>query len=160
RSPRPRRRTRARKEETMRTVLAPASFLAVTLAGVLANPGLAQPPADNPEAEAALLKKAEAFVEAFHRGDAPGLAAFWTADRASPDQPGKHSKGRAAIEQAFGAFFAEHKGLKLRIDIASLRFVTPDVAVEDGTPAVIPPDGGPPSRARYTIVHVKKGGEW
>src|SRR5262249_27676513 len=33
-------------------------------------------------------------------------------------------------------------------------------AVEDGTSEVISADGGPPSRARYTIVHVKKNGEW
>src|SRR5262245_26984758 len=56
--------------------------------------------------------------------------------------------------------FGENKGLKLRIDSEALRFVTPDVAVEDGVTEVIPPDGGPPSRARYTAVHVKKGGKW
>src|SRR5262249_43048656 len=49
---------------------------------------------------------------------------------------------------------------KLRINSASLRFLTPDVAVEDGTTEVIPADGGPPSSSRYTIVHVKKDGRW
>ncbi|HJZ56859.1 MAG TPA: hypothetical protein VKE74_17960, partial [Gemmataceae bacterium] len=39
----------------------------------------AQPPKDrNPAEEAALLKNAEAFVEAFNKGDAKTLAAFWT----------------------------------------------------------------------------------
>jgi hypothetical protein len=50
--------------------------------------------------------------------------------------------------------------MKLRININDLRFITPDVAIEDGITEVIPPDGGPPSRARYTIVHVKKDGQW
>src|SRR5262249_42936479 len=110
--------------------------------------------------EAALLKNAEAFVETFHKGDAKALAAFWTPDGDYTDQTGRLMKGREAIEKAFQGFFAENKGLKLRIDIPSLRFLPPDTAVEDGTPAVIPPDGGPPSRARYTIVHVKKNDQW
>ena len=33
-------------------------------------------------------------------------------------------------------------------------------AFHDGTTEVIHPDGGPPNKARYTIVHVKKGGKW
>src|SRR5205823_5705382 len=76
------------------------------------------------------------------------------------DVTGRHLKGRKAIEKAFRDLFAEHKGLKVRIHSESLKFVTPDVALEDGTSAVIPPDGAPPSRARYTIVHVKKDGRW
>jgi uncharacterized protein (TIGR02246 family) len=113
-----------------------------------------------PKEEAALLENAKGFVEAFHKGDAKALAAFWTEDGDYVDQAGRSRTGRDAIEKTFQEFFAENKGLKLRIDIADLRFVTPDVAVEDGTTAVIPPDGGPPSRARYTIVHVKKDGKW
>ncbi len=123
-------------------------------------PGLAQPPKGDPKDIAALAKNAEAFVEAFHKGDAKALAAFWAPDGDYTDQAGRHLKGRGAIEKAFAGFFTEHKGLKLRIDSASLRFVTPDVAIEDGTTAVIPPDGAPPSRVRYAIVHVKKDGQW
>ena len=117
-------------------------------------------PRENPKEEAAILKNAEAFVEAFHKGDAKAIAAFWTPDGDYTDQTGRHLKGREAIEKAFAGFFAENKGLKVRIDIESLRFVTPEVALEDGVTSVIPPDGGPPSRARYTIVHVKKEGKW
>jgi uncharacterized protein (TIGR02246 family) len=113
-----------------------------------------------PKDEAALLENAKGFVEVFHKGDARALAAFWTEDGDYVDQAGRSHKGRDAIEKTFQEYFAENKGLKLRIDIADLRFVTPDVAVEDGMTAVIPPDGGPPSRARYTIIHVKKDGKW
>jgi uncharacterized protein (TIGR02246 family) len=134
------------------------ALLATTF--TLASPWVAAQQPKNPKEEAALLKKAEAFVEAFHKGDAKALAAFWTPDGDYTDQTGRHTKGREAIEKVFKGFFAENKGLKLRININALRFVTPDVAVEDGTTEVIPPDGGPPSRARYTIVHVKKDGQW
>jgi hypothetical protein len=42
------------------------------------------------------------------------------------------------------------KGLKLRIDVNSVRFVTPDLAIEDGISSVILPNGKPPNQARYT----------
>lgn len=122
--------------------------------------GLAEQPKRNAKEDAALLKNAEAFVEAFHRGDAKALAAFWAPDGDYTDQTGRTLNGREAIEKSFKKFFGENKGLKLRIDIGSLRFVTPDVALEDGVTSVLSPDGGPPSRARYAIVHVKKDGQW
>jgi uncharacterized protein (TIGR02246 family) len=134
----------------------------LTSAGLVvlaASSGMAQDRKANPDEEA-IMKRAEAFVEAFGRSDAKALAAFWTADGDYTDQAGRHLKGRDAIEEAFAELFSENKELKLRIDVASLRFVTPDVALEDGTTSVIAPDGGPPSRARYTIVHVKKDSQW
>ena len=69
-------------------------------------------------------------------------------------------KGRDEIEKAFAEFFSENKGLKAQIHPESLRFVTPDVAIEDGVTSVVSPDGEPPSRAHYTVVHVKKDGHW
>jgi uncharacterized protein (TIGR02246 family) len=122
---------------------------------------VAQPPKDrNPADEDALLKNAEAFVEAFNRGDAKALAAFWTPQGDYTDLTGRRLVGREAIEKNFAEFFAANKGLKLRIEIESLRFPSPDVAIEDGTTAVLTPDGAPPSRARYTVVHVKRDGKW
>jgi uncharacterized protein (TIGR02246 family) len=136
------------------------ALLAIAFA-LTASRGTAQPGKIDPkEEEAALMKRAEAFVDAFHKGDAKAVAAFWTPDGDYTDQTGLLLKGRAAIEKAFTEFFAEHKGLKLRINITGLRFVTPDVAIEDGTTEVILPDGGPPNRARYTNVHVKKDSQW
>jgi uncharacterized protein (TIGR02246 family) len=110
--------------------------------------------------KAALQRNGEAFVEAFHKGDARALAAFWTPNGDYTDETGRHLKGREAIEKAFEQYFAENKGLKLRIESQSLRFVTPDVAIEEGITEVISPNGGPPSRDRYSIVHVKREGQW
>ena len=133
------------------------------LLGFLALAGSARPfkgDAKEDSAKEAIAKNGEAFIEAFHKGDAATLAAFWTEDGDQTDQAGSHLKGREAIQKAFESFFAENKGHKLRINSNALRFLTPDVAVEDGTSELIPPDGGPPSRARYTIVHVQKDGRW
>ena len=110
--------------------------------------------------EAAILENAKAFVEAFHKGDAKAVAAFWTTDGDYTDQAGHLLKGQEAIEKAFAELFAANKGLKIRVDVTGLRFVTPEVALEDGTTSVISPDGAPPTRARYSNVHVKKDGKW
>jgi uncharacterized protein (TIGR02246 family) len=120
----------------------------------------AEQPTEHAEEKEAIAKTATAFLEAFQNGDGKVVAAFWTADGDYTDQAGRHLKGRDAIEKAFTAFFAGNKGLKARIESESLRFVTPEVAIEDGTSFVIHPDGTPPSRVRYTIVHAKKDGKW
>jgi uncharacterized protein (TIGR02246 family) len=145
-----------RKDEAMKSCLPwPAAISAVMLC-------LAPAPARAQQAEdkEAIAKNAEAFVEAFHNGDAKALAAFWAPGGDYTDQSGLHLKGRKAIEKAFTTFFAENKGLKVGINSKSLLFLTPDVAVEDGVTKVFAPDGSPPSTARYTIVHVKKDGQW
>ena len=138
----------------MRTRLTGAALLALLLA----------PPANAEKgAEAdkdAIFMNAKAFVAAFHKADAKALAAFWTPDGDYAGVAGRTFKGRAQIEKSFKELFSEGKGLKLRIEGDSLKFVTPDVAIEDGVTAVLPADGGPPNKARYTIVHVKKGGKW
>jgi uncharacterized protein (TIGR02246 family) len=153
---------RHEEDDSMKTRIICLTAFAV-LVVLAVRPGWAEKEAkdkENAKDAEALFKRAEAFVEAFHKGNASAVAAFWTTDGTYTDQKGHHLNGRDAIEKAFKSLFAEHKGLKLRIDSVALRFVTPNVAVEDGTTEVIPPDGGPPSRARYTIVHVKKDDQW
>ncbi len=130
------------------------------LFGLTVLPGFGDQPKPDPAVADAIQKQAEAFIEAFHRGDAHALAAFWTENGDYTDLTGHEMKGREAIEKAFRGLFAEVKGLKLRINSDSLRVVAPDVALEDGVTEVFPPDGAPPSRARFSAVHVKQDGRW
>lgn len=129
------------------------------LASLAATAG-AQESKANAAEEAALLKNAEAFVEAFHKGDAKALAALFTVEGDYTDQVGKRLKGRDGIEAGFAKVFADHKGMKLRLNVGPIRFLAPGVAIEDGTAELLHPDGTPPSRVRYTNVHVKKDGKW
>src|SRR5260221_13885779 len=110
--------------------------------------------------QAALIKNAQAFTEALDKGNPKAVAAFWAKDGDYVDLHGRQLQGRPAIENAFKDFFTENKGLKLRIDVKSVRFVTPETAIEDGITSVIPPDGAPPSQSRYSNVHAKKDGQW
>ncbi len=129
-------------------------------AGLSARPAPAAEPIDKAKEEAAIQKTAEEFVQAFNKGDAKALAAFFTEDGDMIDQDGHQVKGRKAIEKVYTKLFAETKRSKLYIKITSLRVVRPDLALEDGLTEVVPGDGGPPSAARYTVVHVKEDGEW
>jgi uncharacterized protein (TIGR02246 family) len=133
---------------------------ALVMSAVLsARPAPAADPIDKAKEEAALQKSAEAFVEAFNKGDAKAVAAFWTPDGDMMDREGRYVKGRKAIEATYQKFFAEAKGAKLYIRIASLRVPKPDLALEDGETEVVLPDG-PPAASRYTVVHVKQDGQW
>ena len=108
----------------------------------------------------AIAKRAEAFIDAFHKADAKALAAFWTPNGEFIDQTGRCHKGRKSIERILTNLFAENKDLKVRIESHSLKFVSPTVAIEDGTTEVFGPDGKPPAKANYSMVHVKKDGKW
>src|ERR1700730_6579644 len=89
---------------------------------------LASPPparATSPETAAeenSLTNNAKAFVDAFEKGDAKAVAAFWDEDGDYVDLTGRRLQGRPAIENAFKDFFTENKGVKLRIDVNSVRF--------------------------------------
>jgi uncharacterized protein (TIGR02246 family) len=114
----------------------------------------------NPAEEKALQKRAQEFIAAFDKGDAKAIAAFWTLDGDYVDQAGTTLSGRKAIEAAFGKQFAAARGGKLSIRTRSLRFLTPECAVEDGLTEVHYPDDVPPIATRYTAIHVKKDGQW
>lgn len=141
------------------------TFLATTAAMLTATGAPEKPssaPASDTEAplRAEVARTAEAFVEAFHKEDAKACASFWTPDGDYTDLDGRVMKGREAIEKDFAQVFAENDGLKVRIEIGSIRFPTPDTAIEDGVTSVMADKGGLPNRARYTNFLVKRDGKW
>jgi uncharacterized protein (TIGR02246 family) len=110
--------------------------------------------------EAAIRKAVEAYVAAFNQGDAKALAAMWSSEAVHTNPlSGEQVVGREAIEAQFAAIFAEAKGIKLEANTDSVRFVSPNVAVEQGTAKVIRPDQAP-EESEYTAVYVKREGQW
>jgi hypothetical protein len=67
--------------------------------------------------------------------------------------------GREAIETQFATIFAEAKGIKLEATTEAVQFVSPNVAVEQGTAKLIRPDQAP-EESEYTAVYVKRDGQW
>ena len=54
----------------------------------------------------------------------------------------------------------ERKGATIEISMASLRFLGPDVAKENGQTRVKPTGGEPATYRDYTVLYVKQDGRW
>lgn len=102
-----------------------------------------------------------AYVEAFNAKDAAALAQHWS-DTGAYVRPsdGKRLVGRKAIQKEFEATFAEEPDAVLAVKVHTIRFVTSDVAIEEGTAEVTYSPDTIASRTDYTAVHVKRDGEW
>ncbi|NLX96404.1 MAG: SgcJ/EcaC family oxidoreductase [Rhodopirellula sp.] len=121
--------------------------------------GRDKPAAQNPELEA-IRRASAAFVDAFNRGDAKGVAALWTEDGEYIDEAGQIFKGRTPIEEEYARFFAEHPGAKIQIAVESLRLLSPNAAIEEGQAAVDAESAGAAGLSQYTAVHIKLDGKW
>lgn len=116
------------------------------------------------ETQAGDLKQIEdevaAYVEAFNAKDAEALSQHW-ADSGVYVRPadGERLAGREAIRKEFEATFAQAPDAVLTVKVDAIRFVTSDVAIEEGSAEVTSPDAEP-TRSGYTAVHVKRGGQW
>lgn len=117
-------------------------------------------PDKNSAEEEAIRKTSETYAQAYAAGDAKAVAAHFTPDAEYVDERGDLFKGRQAIEEALTAFFAENPGCQLDVDIDTIRFVSPDVAIEDGTTTLTQPEGPATDYSHYTTVHVKTAGKW
>lgn len=112
------------------------------------------------KARGEIIKSANAFVDAFQKGDAAALAAFWTEDGDYTDVDGRVLRGRKAIAEDFAELFHSSKGANLRIEVGSIRFLTGETAIEEGVTSVLAPDNSLPSRVHYSNVLLKKDGRW
>lgn len=117
-------------------------------------------PDKNSADEEAIRKTSETYARAYDEGDAKAVAAHFTPDAEYIDEKGNLFEGRQAIEEALTDFFAENPGNQLDIDIDTIRFVSPSVAIEDGTTTLSRPEGTATNYSHYTTTHVKTAGKW
>ena len=110
--------------------------------------------------EEAIRQTDDSFVKAYEQADGRSIAAHFTVDAEYVDELGNVFQGREAIEEAMTAFFAENPKCKLEINIDTIRFISPGVAVEDGSTTVTYPTSPMPVDSRYTTVYVKADGKW
>lgn len=116
---------------------------------------------DQPEDRQAIQELNEEFAKAFNAGDAAGLAALFSEDARMTDEQGETAEGRAAVEKRLQESFQDTPGIKITLKSDSLRFLSPDVAIEEGSSSTRLPEeekDGPSSP--YTAVYVKKDGHW
>ncbi len=110
--------------------------------------------------EIAIRLTDESFVKAYGKANAKAVAAHFTADAEYVDELGNVSQGRDAIEKSLHDFFAEHPACKLEMNINTIRFISPGVAVEDGSTTIVHRENSATIESHYTTVHVKTDGKW
>jgi len=131
----------------------------VVQAGLLTG-SLSAAPAAGPEADAAAIRAAaKVYMEALQRGEAKTLADLWTADGDIIDDAGQVLPGRKTVAATTAG---EPVGPRpeFRITETNLRFVTADVAIEDGQVEVTLPGGGTPLEGRFSATWVREAGHW
>jgi uncharacterized protein (TIGR02246 family) len=101
----------------------------------------------------------ERFLKAFESGDAGQVASCWTASGELIGDDGTVLRGRAAIEKSYRETFGKKETRRAEIQRDSLRFPSQDTALEEGYFKVRVGKREPISN-RYSILHVREGGQW
>jgi uncharacterized protein (TIGR02246 family) len=115
---------------------------------------------DQAKAKEAIEKSIQSYIAAFNAGDSKKLASHWAPDAVYINPlTGMQVEGREAIAREMAANMKELKGFKLLVDVKSIQFISPGVAVEQGTSNLISP-AGKAQDMNYTAVHVKQNGHW
>lgn len=111
--------------------------------------------------EAAIRQAAAEYLEAVNRGDFGAMRAHWSASGDIVDESGrKTAVSEMQTPAASAATEGEIEPLRLSAQTESIRFVTPDVAIEDGTSQLTSPQQGTATRGRYSVVWVRRDGKW
>ncbi len=100
------------------------------------------------------------FVEQYNAHKADAVAALFAADARMVFRDGSEVNGREEIKQSFEEAFAAAPKTAISVVVESIRFLTPDVAVEEGFTSLFPDGETLTARGRYTVVHLKKDGRW
>ncbi len=141
-----------------RRILVAAALGGLALGSLLHFRVRADEPADRSAAEQAIRETTRNYLAALERGDTKALGGFWTADGDFVDVHGRKFPARDFIGTEEG-----EKAPRPRVKVinSSIRFLTGDVAVEDGTTELLEPDGRPsPARGRFTAIWKQEDGHW
>ena len=115
---------------------------------------------DRDAEEAAIRANADKYVESYNRRDSKTMASMWSPDAVYMDPTtGEGVIGRDAIAKQFDYAFAGSEDAQLKVEIESIDFLSPNVALEKGR-AVVTYSDFPTETTDYTAIHVKRDGQW
>lgn len=137
----------------------PIMALALLVSSAAAANSFAQEQPKPTADEAAIRQRAADYVAAIRRGDGAEIASFWTANGDYVDEAGMTVKGRVLAQQAKPPA-ANQDAQRSTVTVEAIRFITPDVAIEDGG---ISSSRGALSGSyarRYTAIWVRQKGKW
>lgn len=132
-------------------------FIALTAASL----GFARQAPTDPE----LQKLADAYAQAWAKGDAKAIAALYAPNGVRAGSDGQVYRGRDAIEQGFVKSFAgPFKGSKLTLRTEHDQVITPDsLRITTGTyevSGVASPPPGAALKGRFVNTMVRQEGRW
>lgn len=137
--------------------LAGMTFLCnVTSRGIAGAPAADSRAADRKAVRAAM----ESFVKAFEARDAEALAGHWTTEGEYQNDNGAVIQGRDALVRAFGELFARTPEVKADVRPQSLRFLSSDLAFEEGVARIRRGATAPIEAARYQALFAREDGAW
>jgi uncharacterized protein (TIGR02246 family) len=114
---------------------------------------------DHKQDEQAVRAAGKEYIAALERGDVKAMAAFWTPDGDFVDEAGRSHPAKDVIEQE-GKAAGKGPRPDTKVTGESIRFLTADVAIEDGTSEVIHAKGLPSVSGRFMAIWVKRDGKW
>jgi len=116
--------------------------------------------ADQQADRAAITKAAESYTAAFNARDAKALADHWSPEAVYINPlTGNQVEGREAIAKEFKGILDNLKETKLVVQVGSIRFISPSVAVENGVAKLISAKGDE-QESTYAAIHIKRSGKW
>jgi uncharacterized protein (TIGR02246 family) len=116
--------------------------------------------ADQAEDEAAIRKNAEVYVEAYNKRDAKAVAEMWSPDAVYTDpDTGDAAVGRDEIERLFTGTLANLGEGRIEVEVSSVKFMSTNVAVENGLVRIIRPNAEP-EVTYYSAVNIRRDGKW
>ncbi|MGI9474646.1 MAG: YybH family protein [Rubripirellula sp.] len=110
--------------------------------------------------ERTIRSNIESYVKAFNSRNVNALVAFWSPEAVYTSRiDGTEFVGRDAIKEQFEFLFSMAENLKMDVSVDSVRFVSPNVAVEEGVAKFLNSDQEP-EETSYSAVHVRRDGLW
>lgn len=143
-----------------------AAFLAAAIVGQSwaqarpAAPAKAIPRASNAAEEEQIRQAVVQFVELYNAHKVDDLTALFAADARMVYRDGTEVNGRKEIAESFAEEFAASPKSAISVVVESIRFLTPEVAVEEGFSSSFPDGDTLVARSRYTVLHLKREGRW
>jgi uncharacterized protein (TIGR02246 family) len=113
----------------------------------------------NPDAQA-IGELLALFIKAYNARDAKALGELFTANAEIEDEDGDVTRGRDAIVARFAKIFRDGESGTLGVTTDSLRFLGPDLAIEEGTASLTTRAGEPPRTDRYSVIYAREAGRW
>ena len=101
-----------------------------------------------------------AAAKAYNAGDAKAIAPLFVADGEIIGEEGQSTQGGEGIRQVSPNLQGASQG-RMDLAVKSIRFIGPDIAVEDGMATVTHvPEESVQHRGPYTVIHVRQAGKW